>query len=257
MEILESGSVVLASDGQSILAVEDCTSDWLGFVWWMHGKKRYPGTFADLARRVLDDVAAFEGAPGCRVSIDLVPSGLNGYLREWRRSLGLSQVDLARRLGWTAAYLSMRESGKRPVWSDEVQRWVRLLRLVGNPPDAPPIPLSTNPAKHPDLQGEWEPDMAVWDNSIMECIYYDGDPADMGMDCQVRIDEDEIVVTYEEDDGGYPVYRGANDGTGHYVLQCPTNNGRATLHRFPNGQILEGYWDEDGCRGFWRIRLQH
>jgi len=248
--------VGLAGEGLLILAVEDCTSDWLGFVWWMHGDRRSTHSFEDLSHRVLDDVAALEGAPGCRVSIDLVPSGLNGYLREWRRGLRLSQVQLARRLGWKPASLSMREQGKRPVRSDELLRWVRFLRLVGDPPGGPVAGPATRQEKSPELRGEWEPHMAVWNNSVMECIYYDADAADLDLHCQVRIDDDEIVVTYEEDDGGYPLYRGQNDGTGHFVLQCPANHGRATLHRFPNGQILEGFWDEEGYRGFWRIRLQ-
>ena len=33
-------------------------------------------------------------------------------------------------------------------------------------------------------------------------------------------------------------------------------NGRATLHRFADGLILEGSWFEEGERGMWRIHLE-
>ncbi|MBU2807576.1 hypothetical protein HF285_04675 [Acidithiobacillus ferrooxidans F221] len=72
---------------------------------------------------------------------------------------------------------------------------------------------------------------------------------------EVRIDEREIVVSYEDDDG-VVIYRGNNDGSGHFSLEAPERNGRASLHRFiPNGNFLEGYWIEGGNRGMWRIEL--
>ncbi len=101
--------------------------------------------------------------------------------------------------------------------------------------------------------------MTIWRNVIADTYYADGRPPalrqrDAG---EVRIDEREIVVSYE-DEYGVVIYRGDNDGSGHFNLEfnAPGRNGRASLHRFlPDGNILEGYWIEDGSMGMWRIEL--
>ena len=102
--------------------------------------------------------------------------------------------------------------------------------------------------------------MPVWPHSEMTTAYFDASEAVEGDRCEVRIDESEIVVSYQEDDerNGFThvLYQGKNIGDGHYKLTCPERNGEATLHRFPDGKILEGYWKEDGYRGFWRIYLK-
>lgn len=98
--------------------------------------------------------------------------------------------------------------------------------------------------------------MEMWSKCDVEVVYYDRTPADVWRGGQVRIEEREIVVTYTDADG--PVdYRGKNDGSGHFELRSynPNRPGRGTLHRFKDGLILEGYWEEDGA-GFWRIHLR-
>ena len=72
--------------------------------------------------------------------------------------------------------------------------------------------------------------------------------------CVVIIDGDEITVEY--DDEGHQQYRGADKGNGHFELSSRTfENGRATLHRFEDGLILEGSYREQANSGMWRIRL--
>lgn len=72
--------------------------------------------------------------------------------------------------------------------------------------------------------------------------------------CQLRVDGDEISVTYEEDDGSIAEYKGSDLGSGHYALtytgypEC-----KATLHKRPNEDMLEGWWLEDGEEGMWQI----
>ncbi len=90
--------------------------------------------------------------------------------------------------------------------------------------------------------------------ALMDTVYYDDDPAEEGDECEIRITEKEIVVSYE-DDGEYVIYRGADEGHGHFVLECPERRGKATLHQIPKSQFLEGFWIEDGYKGFWRIKL--
>lgn len=72
--------------------------------------------------------------------------------------------------------------------------------------------------------------------------------------CVVRIDADMVVIEYESNDGRC-VYRGHSVGEGHYRLQAVDFKGDATLHRFPSGSILEGFWVEEAQQGMWRIRL--
>ncbi|MHB1643403.1 MAG: hypothetical protein ACYCS8_12220 [Acidithiobacillus sp.] len=99
--------------------------------------------------------------------------------------------------------------------------------------------------------------MPIWRNVIVDTYYADGSAPELGErdTVEVRIDEREIVVSYEDDDG-VVIYRGNNDGSGHFSLEAPERNGRASLHRFiPNGNFLEGYWIEGGSTGMWRIEL--
>lgn len=95
--------------------------------------------------------------------------------------------------------------------------------------------------------------MSVWKDSKVDLFFYDY-VASVNEPCEVRIDGDSIVVSYE-DDGEYVVYKGQEHGIGHYELKASAVDGRASLHMFPDGKILEGYWVEQGQRGMWRIRL--
>jgi hypothetical protein len=91
----------------------------------------------------------------------------------------------------------------------------------------------------------------MWKHSFMMCFYADGELSETS--CQVRISRGGIAVSYV--DGGEVVYEGTEDTRGHFRLACKAVNGRATLHRFPDGDILEGFWTEAGNRGMWRIQL--
>lgn len=88
----------------------------------------------------------------------------------------------------------------------------------------------------------------------MEIGFYDETPAWENEECEIRINDGEIVVSYE-DDHGVVVYKGKDEGTGHFVLECPAKRAKATLHQFPKSKFLEGFWLEEGSRGFWRITL--
>jgi len=98
-------------------------------------------------------------------------------------------------------------------------------------------------------------DIVVYQNSKMDTVYYDNDAAAEGDDCEVKIGNNEIIVSYEEGDG-FAMYRGREISQGHFELQYPENNGKASLHMFAGSKILEGFWIEDGAKGFWRIYLE-
>ena len=78
--------------------------------------------------------------------------------------------------------------------------------------------------------------------------------------CDLYLDESgEIEVSYKSgtSEGGLISYAGMAQGEGHYWLESIMNGGRASLHRFPDSQILEGYWEveEEKEKGMWRIEL--
>lgn len=94
----------------------------------------------------------------------------------------------------------------------------------------------------------------VWPRSTFETYSVEGR---MGADrrCRVQIGDGLIEVTYAERDGTTVKYSGREHGEGHFELAALEVAGKATLHRFPGGPFLDGYWCEDGGRGMWRITL--
>jgi hypothetical protein len=95
--------------------------------------------------------------------------------------------------------------------------------------------------------------MAMYKHSTMD-TYFGDDEADHGYPCEVRIDNTRIVVSYAAD-GLKFVYEGEERGEGHFELRCAAENGRATLHRFADELVLEGWWVEGRNTGMWRIHL--
>lgn len=93
--------------------------------------------------------------------------------------------------------------------------------------------------------------MPVFKNSTMT-IFTDEGESDCR--CEVRISDSTIAVSYN-DDGQVVVYDGPEIEPGHFKLKSSTVNGRGTLHRFGDDDILEGSWVEDGYQGMWRIQL--
>jgi hypothetical protein len=95
--------------------------------------------------------------------------------------------------------------------------------------------------------------MKLWKNSTMETYYASGDASDTDH-CIVAIGEGRISVTYDYD-GGTEVYEGPEIGSGHFKLKARDGLGEASLHCFPDGRLLDGWWVEEGETGMWRIRL--
>ncbi len=88
--------------------------------------------------------------------------------------------------------------------------------------------------------------------ATMQTIYYEASEMDT-WDCELKVDGENIVVSYQDDDGGYTLYKGKSLGEGHFAVNCPELRAKGTLHRFPDSKIFEGYWHEEGTEGMWRI----
>ena len=91
-------------------------------------------------------------------------------------------------------------------------------------------------------------------NSTLFTYYDFGNPASE-LPCEVCFEGEAIAVSFA-DEGTRVVYRGHTSGAGHWRLECVSGaKGRATLHRFEDEDVLEGWWLENGSEGMWRIRL--
>lgn len=96
--------------------------------------------------------------------------------------------------------------------------------------------------------------MAIWKNCSADIFYQYDAPELKDPGYQVRIDGDEMVISYEGD-RGWVNYQGKDLGGGHYELRAPEVDGRALMHRVPGAEIIEGCWQENGWSGMWRVRL--
>lgn len=93
----------------------------------------------------------------------------------------------------------------------------------------------------------------VFKNAQMDTYHAGG--IEFDHPCTVRIDEDLVIIEYIHDNLEQCVYRGHSIGTGHFRLKADGFRGDATLHRFEESNILEGFWIEEAQQGMWRIRL--
>jgi hypothetical protein len=94
----------------------------------------------------------------------------------------------------------------------------------------------------------------LWKNSIMQSFYGDDTTMDTNR-CEISIGDGRISVTYEYEPAKFQIYEGSEMGDGHYNLKEQGGDGRASLHCFPDGRILDGWWTEDSGEGMWRIHL--
>ena len=95
--------------------------------------------------------------------------------------------------------------------------------------------------------------MTVWSEALMRHFTFDDETYDE-VDCEVRISNKELVVTYH-DDPGVVQWEGTEVEPGHFRLSRRGGGGTATLHRFDGRNELEGSWVEDGYTGMWCIEL--
>ena len=94
--------------------------------------------------------------------------------------------------------------------------------------------------------------MEFW-KGTMDTFYYEKE-ADKGQSCEVRMTDDEIVLSYEEDSTKFQ-YQGKAVAPGHFQLESSPPLGKATLHRMPGENFLVGYWTEARRVGVWRVDL--
>lgn len=95
----------------------------------------------------------------------------------------------------------------------------------------------------------------------MRSYYADGSSVNISK-CELRLGDEDIVVSYLGEMGERCLWRGKEVGAGHYIFKKEDegSSGDATLHCFPKGTIYDGWWtekDEDGLsEGMWRVEVK-
>ncbi|MEX2162631.1 MAG: hypothetical protein WD823_00085 [Sulfuricaulis sp.] len=96
--------------------------------------------------------------------------------------------------------------------------------------------------------------MEAWNEAKLDVGFYDDQRALLGLKCSVRVVASSLSISclfLEEE----VALHGLRNGQGHYHMVASNGSMQATLHRFKDSQILEGFWTRRGRRGFWRIQL--
>ncbi|TXG93631.1 MAG: hypothetical protein E6R09_18780 [Rhodocyclaceae bacterium] len=97
--------------------------------------------------------------------------------------------------------------------------------------------------------------MTIWKNCTADIYYSDDAPDLRDPGYEVRLEGDELVISYQSD-GSWINYKGVDQGGGHFLLTADSIQGRAMLHRAPDAEILEGCWSENSSSGMWRVYLK-
>lgn len=95
--------------------------------------------------------------------------------------------------------------------------------------------------------------MTRWSKSECQTFYENAREA-VTEQCEVLIIGGVITVDARHFGGNW-IYKGHEVGTGHFSLGSETHHGTGTLHHDDAEDVLEGWWDEEGLRGMWRITL--
>ena len=89
-----------------------------------------------------------------------------------------------------------------------------------------------------------------WRAATLDTIFDDARPPLLQQHCWLKFGGGTLELSFEI--GSPPAMIGKRDGTGHYRVVTPGSGG-GTLHRFANDKVLEGSWEINGKRGFWRV----
>lgn len=89
-----------------------------------------------------------------------------------------------------------------------------------------------------------------WRAATLDTIFDDAKPPLLRRRCWLKLGGGALELCFEI--GSPPAMIGKRDGTGHYRVVVP-GSGDGSLHRFADDEVLEGSWEINGKRGFWRI----
>ena len=89
----------------------------------------------------------------------------------------------------------------------------------------------------------------------LETGFFDARDARRNVPAQVSFEGRGITLITTDNMGEPVLWHGERRGQGHYVLSAPAADMDASMHRFADSMILEGFWRHGMERGFWRLHL--
>lgn len=97
--------------------------------------------------------------------------------------------------------------------------------------------------------------MAEFIQGKLEIAYFDARLPRDEVVAQVAFDDRGMTLALETEKGEPERWHGERLGQGHYRMSGPVTGMDASLHRFADSTILEGFWRNGRDRGFWRLHL--
>lgn len=91
--------------------------------------------------------------------------------------------------------------------------------------------------------------------ATVEIAYFDARKARRGVPAQVDFQGRGITLVTRNERDEPILWSGERRGQGHFVLATADAEMDASLHRFADSAILEGFWRNGLERGFWRVHL--
>lgn len=92
-------------------------------------------------------------------------------------------------------------------------------------------------------------------DATLDIAYFDARDARIDIPAQVKLDMRGLTLVAANENGENVLWHGERRGQGHYVLGTQKPGMDASLHRFADSMILEGFWRNGRERGFWRLHL--
>jgi hypothetical protein len=92
-------------------------------------------------------------------------------------------------------------------------------------------------------------------NAVMEIAYFDTRDARGDIPAQVMFDDKGLTLVAPGANDESVLWHGERRGQGHYVMSSSVPGMEASLHRFADSTILEGFWRNGRERGFWRLHM--
>ena len=92
-------------------------------------------------------------------------------------------------------------------------------------------------------------------NAKLDIGFFDARDARTDVPVQVTLDERGLTLVMPNESGEPVLLHGERRGQGHYILSAQNAGIDASLHRFADSTILEGFWRNGRERGFWRLHL--
>ena len=97
--------------------------------------------------------------------------------------------------------------------------------------------------------------MGTMMDATLDIAFFDERRVRSDVPAQVMLDGRGLTLVTANEKGENILWHGERRGQGHYVLNAQYPGMEASLHRFADSVILEGFWRNGKERGFWRLHL--